>query len=326
MLPNEIAFAKVKAPPVPSNLRVKARECIAQYVERANRELGARLSMPTCSFDLRGKTAGQAYYRQNHVRLNAVLLVENFDDFLSDTIPHEVAHLVARAKHGNGIASHGIEWQRVMRAFGLEPERCHSYDTGNSAVGTALYKHRCACNTFTLSPRKHNSAMRGNLTCKTCKHRLQFTGEARIDGEWRQIAAAPSGQPVPFLRTPVAPPKPAARPALPLKPTPADGPTAPMLSYMQNLARSLGWAIPPEALKFRRSASEFIDRAKAAMQARAATHPDRPSPVSGDAPPAPPTEKQLAYARSIASRKGLTIPSTTLASKQAISAWIDANR
>jgi hypothetical protein len=99
-----------------------------------------------------------------------------------------------------------------------------------------------------------------------------------------------------------------------------------MLNYMQNLARSLGWAIPPEALTVRRSASEFIDRAKAAMQARAATPPpDRPSPIGG-ATPTPPTEKQLAYARSIASRKGLTIPPATLASKQAISAWIDANR
>ncbi|KWU23445.1 SprT-like domain-containing protein [Burkholderia cenocepacia] len=337
MLPNEIAFAKIKAPPVPAGQRMRARECIEHYVNRANRELGARLPMPTCSFDLRGKTAGQAYYTQNHVRLNAILLVENFDGFLHRTIPHEVAHLVAHAKYGDGISAHGDEWQRVMRAFGLEPSRCHSFDTSNAAVASVLYRHQCACKTFNLSARKHAAGLLGNLSCKACKHTLQYTGEARIEGDWQRLAPAPTTAPVPApprvrksakasRRQPAAPVAP-ARPVRPA-PAPVDGPSAPMLNYMQSLARSLGWSLPPEALKVRRVASEFIDKAKAAVQARGAatgrTTIKTPTKVGGA--PFPPTEKQLAYAQAIAKRKGLVIAEDVLGSKLAISAWIDANK
>jgi hypothetical protein len=91
---------------------------------------------------------------------------------------------------------------------------------------------------------------------------------------------------------------------------------------MEDLARGLRWTIPAEALKSRRAASEFIDRAKAAREA------SRPagSPAAPGVPPVePPTEKQLAFARSIASRKKLAIPAEALPNKRAISAWIDAN-
>ena len=99
LLPKEILLSRVRTATVSPELRLRARECIAGYVLRAHKELGSKLPMPTCSFDLRGATAGRANSRTGHVQLNAVLFLENVDAFIARTIPHEVAHLVARKLH-----------------------------------------------------------------------------------------------------------------------------------------------------------------------------------------------------------------------------------
>lgn len=349
MLPVEAPISKTKAPPVPAAIRQKARECIAHYVARANREQRVPLKMPTCSFDLRGNVAGRAHLQNNHVQLNAVLLVENLEHFIADTIPHEVAHLVTHVKHKGRADNHGAEWQAVMRAFGLKPTRCHSLDTSNSSTATVLYEYRCACDFHELTPRTHPSGLKGTRYCKKCKYVIQFTGRVKQPGgEWKQEAPPPTTSPQPFKKTKSAQPRPGkfhitlripgvtfvprtSRPASSPPPANPNAPTERMLSYIQDLARSLKWPIPPQAYMDRRAASEFIERAKAARVAK-------PSPVTATVPTtdltkpqtapmvAPPTEKQLLYAQSIASRKKLTIPADVLASKRAISAWIDANK
>lgn len=330
MLPNEIPFAKIKAPPVPAGLRLKARECIAHYIERANREQRVAITMPTCSFDLRGRTAGMAYQQRNHVQLNAVLLVENFDDFISDTIPHEVAHLVVWVKYGRKAAAHGAEWKEVMRRFDVEPSRTHSLDTENSGVATVLFRYRCACQTFELTRRTHPGALAGNRYCKSCKYALQYTGEVKAKGDtWRQVDPAPTEAPHPFTKQRPVKVVFKARPPLkvtPQRPVPKpdfDAPSPAMLKYMEYLGRTLKWGIPDSALTNRRAASEFIDRAKAELATRSAA---KPAPPVETVATEPPSEKQLAYARSIAARKKLSIPEEVLASKRAISQWIDANR
>jgi SprT protein len=341
MLPAEATLSKVDAPPVPTAIRQKARECIARYVERANREQRIPLKMPTCSFDLRGTTAGRAYLGENHVQLNPVLLTENFESFLSDVIPHEVAHLAAYVKWN--VRDHGEQWKSVMRAFGLKPNRCHSLDVSNSSTASVLYRHRCACKTHDLTPRTHPGALKGTRYCGKCKHTLQFTGMVKErGGKWEQVESASTTPPKPMSKHKAASRKPVGgfrlvfktspstgvpprKPVSPAVPTGSNAPTPAMLRYMQDLARALQWAVPAEALRDRRAASEFIDRAKTAKEARSAQ-----SPTGQPQPAAPvveaPTEKQLSYAQSIASRKKLTIPADVLASKRAISSWIDANK
>ena len=114
-------------------------------------------------------------------------------------------------------------------------------------------------------------------------------------------------------------------PARPRAAAPASqiGPSPAMLKYMEDLARRLYWTVPPEALRSRQAASEFIDIAKAAQTARGG---NTPAPPNNTPTPEPPTAKQIAYAQSIASRKKLTVPSDVLLSKKAMSTWIDANR
>lgn len=345
-LPQEIAFLSTKAPPVPSALRLKARECIATFVQLANERLGAQMPMPTCSFDLRGKIAGKAWSGRRgqgavlHVQLNSVLFQENVQSFMQDTIPHEVAHLVTRKLHGRAVASHGPEWQRVMRALGVEPQRTHRYDVSNAAVASRLYRFSCACRTFELTPRKSRPALQGLRACRQCKGVLAYAGEARIDQQWRAYplealaqaeglrlrpAHAESGRTSPErptsrlslkARAPQRPP-PRAAPAPTRLPSAAPSqrkpPSQALLRYVEGLARRLRVAVPPQAREDQAQASIFVDRAKALLQQ---VSPPGPAPVV-------PTEKQLAFATSIASRRGLVVPADVLASRALLSRWID---
>jgi SprT protein len=133
-------------------------------------------------FSLRGRCAGQACLEQNNqtsLRINLKLLAENTDDFLLQTIPHEVAHLVvnwqARKKRVRP-RPHGIEWQAVMQAcFGLEPRRCHSYETTPARVVARPFFYRCHCRQHHLTSIMHKRISRGDhALCKQCKAPLQF--------------------------------------------------------------------------------------------------------------------------------------------------------
>lgn len=346
MLPTEIRYSKrSSAPPVPAALRLRAREVIAQYVERGNAEQGSKLRMPTCSFDLTGTTAGLADFRRNHVRLNAVLLMENTQLFITDTIPHEVAHLVCRNLHGAEVASHGPEWQRVMRRFGIAPKRTHAMDTKN-AVTSVVYEFKCACvKPHEIKEARAKRYKRSNLHCTDCNILVKPTGRIWQDGRWVQAFTVPPFVAEPFKstrsstprrtrvpRTPVPSPRP--QPRTPLAPPsryPGYPPSPAMLKFAQDLAKKLGIAVPPRALTEKQFCSEFITATKAAVDALRGPRPSvPPAPAATPGtPPIPndaPTEKQLAFAHSIARRKALTIPETALNNRRNLSTWIDANK
>lgn len=85
-------------------------------------------------YDLRGTTAGKAYYGQALVKLNPILFHENTEDFIKNTIPHEIAHLLAVSIYGWSGRGHGPVWKDVMRKLGCNPARCHNYDVENAKV------------------------------------------------------------------------------------------------------------------------------------------------------------------------------------------------
>ncbi len=128
-------------------------------------------------FDLTGKAAGMAMFPSRGtpvIRYNALLLTENRDDFLRRTVPHEVAHVVARRLFGRKIRPHGAEWRQVMQLFGAEASRCHNYDVTRSARRTLKrYAYRCDCRTHQLSSIRHNRVKRGQTYhCLACKQPL----------------------------------------------------------------------------------------------------------------------------------------------------------
>lgn len=69
-------------------------------------------------------TAGRAFYLLRKVDLSTELFTEYTDDFVQDTIPHEVCHQAAWdlwEHHG-----HGKPWKTAMLSIGINPQRCHS--------------------------------------------------------------------------------------------------------------------------------------------------------------------------------------------------------
>lgn len=133
---------------IKQRVEAKLRECIAL----AEKEYRQKFAFPNIRYDVRGTTAGYAHLKEWLVRFNPVLLVENVDEFIARTVPHELAHLITDRvyphAHQGGFkvvgygavrrkkrSVHGVEWQSVMRALGVsDVTRCHSYDTKNAAV------------------------------------------------------------------------------------------------------------------------------------------------------------------------------------------------
>ena len=135
-----------------------------------------RFPRPYVRLDLKGETAGQALIAKHQLRFNRVLLQENREHFLRQTVAHEVAHLLAYDLFGPRIRAHGPKWQSVMTdAFQLPADRCHHYDTQRSSRKPWLYRCQCVDKTITLGTIRHNRALKGTVyLCTVCRSPLKF--------------------------------------------------------------------------------------------------------------------------------------------------------
>lgn len=131
---------------------------------------GRLFELPSIAWDLRGVCAGRAHARKNLIRFNPILLCENVEEFLRQTVPHEVAHLVNRELHGWFVRPHGPEWKSIMRAFGLQPLRCHNYGVENARVFRQhRHAYQCECQQHSISQATHNRIRRGfRYSCRCC--------------------------------------------------------------------------------------------------------------------------------------------------------------
>ena len=105
-------------------VRLRAR---VEEVEALARKLYpsyAYRSRPSVSFKYKGLAAGTAHYTTNAIMLNAGQAVQS-DAIERLTVPHEVAHLVARCLFPRASA-HGREWRSVCLALGGDGKRCYS--------------------------------------------------------------------------------------------------------------------------------------------------------------------------------------------------------
>lgn len=110
-------------------MKERATHKVWQVLEELNEEYNAEFDFPKIEWVVCGSTAGRAWLGQWRIQLNEQLCKENLEDFMNDTIPHEVAHLIAYKVFGDD--GHGEGWKSVMRALGLNPTRCHEYNTKN---------------------------------------------------------------------------------------------------------------------------------------------------------------------------------------------------
>ncbi|HYN76369.1 MAG TPA: SprT-like domain-containing protein [Lamprocystis sp. (in: g-proteobacteria)] len=133
---------------------------------------------PLIRFDLRGRAAGQARVPGRGpwvIRYNPVLLDANAESFLAETVPHEVAHVIAFARHGTRIRPHGPEWRAVMLYFGVAPARCHRYAvSATSRRALPRFDYHCDCRGHQLTSIRHRRVLAGGTyLCRSCATALR---------------------------------------------------------------------------------------------------------------------------------------------------------
>ena len=170
---------------ISSELKNRVEEAVVDYICQAEARYGITIPCLPIGYRNMGRVAGQHVWRKSllgadrhSLAFNSVLLAENEEDFMARTVPHEVAHYVASMVWGR-VRSHGAEWQRVMRGFGLNPSRCHSYDTSASRKKVWRHVYSCDCREHRVSTVMHNKILRGSdRRCRACKARIRYTGKS----------------------------------------------------------------------------------------------------------------------------------------------------
>jgi SprT protein len=165
-----------------TDLLQQAEAAVRRSERCARRFYGINLPEALIDFSLRGRCAGQARVDRNghtSLRINQQLLAENLDDFLKNTIPHEIAHLVVNwkaRKKRQRPRPHGPEWQAVMQnCFELEPVRCHAYVTTPARVVPRDYLYACSCREHRLTSIMHNRISKSyHALCRACRTPLKF--------------------------------------------------------------------------------------------------------------------------------------------------------
>nr|WP_297348952.1 SprT family zinc-dependent metalloprotease [uncultured Glaciecola sp.] len=156
-----------------TNLIDNAKTAIEKSCQLAEAYFSTSFKVPSVILNQRGKIAGSAYLHKNEIKLNKTLFQQNFDDFLHQVIPHEVAHIICYQKFGK-VKPHGIEWQSIMRSlFNLDAHVTHKFDVAD--VGMQDFAYRCDCdNLIMLSIVRHNKVTRGKqrYRCQKCKSLL----------------------------------------------------------------------------------------------------------------------------------------------------------
>lgn len=200
---------------VPANIKARVKAKLEESIATAEAHFGTTFQMPSIRYDKRGTTAGVATCNRNEVNFNATLLMENVEDFLGRTVPHEMAHLIDYKLHPENFQStvrvtrggrykrtkrdiHGATWKNIMRVLGAPTSRCHSYDTTNSKVKKApRAKHDYTCNQcgkhMHLGPQRHRKQQAGlsSFTLKVCRgHRTAgYTYQGLVRSQVEPVAA-----------------------------------------------------------------------------------------------------------------------------------------
>ena len=168
-----------------STLEIQAAARTRDLLALAFAHFGLGLRALEIRFDLRGRAAGQARYSARGpwiIRYNAILLRENPESFLAETIPHEVAHLVTFLRHGPRVRPHGPEWRAIMAQLGAKPERCHRYDLSRiPGRATRVFTYHCACGEHQLTSIRHHRILAGQTyLCRRCAAPLRPGSGARV--------------------------------------------------------------------------------------------------------------------------------------------------
>ena len=132
---------------VKTQVEAKLRKCH----QMAELYYGRKFDFPTVAYTVSGSNGGWARGTKE-INFNPILLMENIDDFIARTVPHELAHCLDYAvnphNHNRAYGKrsvHGYDWKQVMMVIGVaDPSRCHSYNVANARKGNRI-RHEWHC-------------------------------------------------------------------------------------------------------------------------------------------------------------------------------------
>lgn len=117
------------------DLRKKVEQRLKKDYAVAEKHYKTKFKFPEIRYDIKSHVGGMAFYQLDLIRLNLILLVENEDHYVSTTVPHEAAHLIAyqiwtkdKSPNRKKLMPHGALWKEVMGVLGVPPNVKHTYD------------------------------------------------------------------------------------------------------------------------------------------------------------------------------------------------------
>lgn len=160
---------------VPEDLKnrvaAKVRECFVVFFG----DSADRFDINIVYRDDMKNVGGYAIFNTSTIELNSKLFLKNVDEYFSEIIPHEAAHLIADIKYPEQRhIHHGKAWKSVMRKLGHEPRRCHNLDTTH-VFTKSNYRYVCGCDgkTFSISKILHDKLKSGDVRlCRNCDTRV----------------------------------------------------------------------------------------------------------------------------------------------------------
>lgn len=177
---------------ISDSLKAEVTQSIKRFLLMAEKSYGKIYSMPSVSYDLNSTVGGTADYTLWHIQVNTRMLVENKDDYLINTIGHEVAHLITSDNHHGKRMGHRKEWKDTMAVFGLEPEIYHHYKTHSKPrkrLKRFTYVCPCSCRLSVTVRRRREVDREEGVYCCRCRHILRKDGFSETEqeaNEWQE--------------------------------------------------------------------------------------------------------------------------------------------
>lgn len=168
------------------NYQERVTADVAALMAKATSLFNRQFPAYTIRFDIKGGTAGSVSFvrgwggsiRDVVIRFNPALLEREGETMIQNTVPHEVAHLVAEVLYGEfgNKIGHGPKWKAVMRMFGVTPSRCHDYDVSDLKQKRTKFEVTCDCATHQLGATRYKRMFidkTDTYSCKMCRAKLK---------------------------------------------------------------------------------------------------------------------------------------------------------
>ena len=166
---------KTTNPRIPIQLHNDVMTNLRYYLKLASHYYHQQINEPLITYRNKGSIAGSAHLQKWQIQLNTLMLLEHQNEFIQQTVPHELAHLIAHQQFGR-VSPHGKEWQFIMRdIFSVTPERTHHFQIPKQIIRNT-YSYQCDCQTHQLSTIRHNR-IQNHLAiycCKKCGTKLYY--------------------------------------------------------------------------------------------------------------------------------------------------------